>query len=146
VHLDGLKDEHDRSVSRKACSSGAVSAVRRAKSEGFRVSINASCSTASTPIRIASFPRFRESRARIDAITISPGYAYERAPDQKHFLSRQKTKQAFREVFKRGKGRKWKLSNPRSSSISFRQPAYHCTPWGKPTRNVFGWQPPAISW
>jgi hopanoid biosynthesis associated radical SAM protein HpnH len=80
----------------------------------------------------------------LDGITVSPGYAYERAPDQQHFLNRTRTKELFRDILGRGNGgRKW----PFSQSMMFLNflagnEAYHCTPWGNPTRTVFGWQKP----
>ena len=75
---------------------------------------------------------------------MSPGYAYERAPDQEHFLNRTRTKQLFRDIFQRGRGtRNWSF-NQSSLFLDFLagNQEYHCTPWGNPTRNVFGWQRP----
>ena len=47
----------------------------------------------------------------VDGITISPGYAYERAPEQQHFLTRQATRQLFRDILARGDGgRRWAFS------------------------------------
>ena len=81
----------------------------------------------------------------VESITISPGYAYERAPDQEHFLSRQQTKNIFRDVFRMGrdKGRKWQF-NQSTLYLDFLagNQQYECTPWGNPTRNIFGWQKP----
>jgi len=80
----------------------------------------------------------------LDGITVSPGYAYERAPDQQHFLNREKTKNLFRGILSRGKGGKsWPFSQS-SMFLDFLagNQAYHCTPWGNPTRTVFGWQRP----
>ena len=80
----------------------------------------------------------------VDGITVSPGYAYERAPDQQHFLNRGKTKQLFRDIFKRGNGgKKWSFSQS-GMFLDFLagNQTYHCTPWGNPTRTVFGWQKP----
>ncbi len=80
----------------------------------------------------------------VDGITVSPGYAYERAPDQQHFLNRGKTKQLFRDVFKRGPNKtKWSFSQS-SLFLDFLagNQSYHCTPWGNPTRTIFGWQKP----
>jgi hypothetical protein len=79
----------------------------------------------------------------VDGIMTSPGYAYERAPDQAHFLSRQKTKQLFRDILKKGQGKGWKFTqSPLFMNFLAGNENYHCTPWGKPTRNVFGWQRP----
>ena len=76
-------------------------------------------------------------------VSISPGYAYERAPDQEHFLNRRKTKELFRKVFALGKGKNWKLMHS-GLFLDFLagNREYHCTPWGMPTRNIFGWQKP----
>jgi hopanoid biosynthesis associated radical SAM protein HpnH len=143
IHLDGLKEEHDHAVSQEGVFERAVSAIKAAKARGFRVNINTTLFDGLDPDRIAAFLDYASSELEIDGITISPGYAYERAPDQQHFLSRQKTKRLFREVFKRGKGKKWRFSQ---SSLFFDFLAgnqqYHCTPWGNPTRNIFGWQKP----
>ncbi|HEY6335025.1 MAG TPA: adenosyl-hopene transferase HpnH [Alphaproteobacteria bacterium] len=143
IHLDGLKEEHDHAVSQEGVFERAVSAIKAAKARGFRVNINTTLFDGLDPDRIAAFLDYASNELDIDGITISPGYAYERAPDQQHFLSRQKTKRLFREVFKRGKGKKWRFSQ---SSLFFDFLAgnqqYHCTPWGNPTRNVFGWQKP----
>ena len=80
----------------------------------------------------------------VDGITMSPGYAYERAPDQKHFLNRRATKELFRGVFRRGKGGKAWPINQSGLFLDFLagNQEYHCTPWGNPTRTVFGWQRP----
>ncbi len=81
--------------------------------------------------------------AGIDGITVSPGYAYERAPDQAHFLNRQRTKQLFRDIFKRGEGKKWQFSqSPLFLDFLAGNQTYQCSPWGNPTRNIFGWQRP----
>jgi hypothetical protein len=80
----------------------------------------------------------------VDGITVSPGYAYERAPDQQHFLNRGKTKQLFRDIFRRGNGGKnWSFSQS-GLFLDFLagNQTYRCTPWGNPTRTVFGWQKP----
>ena len=76
-------------------------------------------------------------------MSISPGYAYERAPDQEHFLNRRKTKELFRDIFARGKGKRWTFvhSGLFLDFLAGNQ-TYHCTPWGMPTRNIFGWQKP----
>jgi hypothetical protein len=79
----------------------------------------------------------------IDGIMTSPGYAYERAPDQAHFLNRQTTKNLFRDILRRGKGKKWNLGHsPLFMDFLAGNQTYACTPWGNPTRNYFGWQRP----
>ena len=142
IHLDGDRDMHDRAVSQDGTYDRAVAAIREAKRRGFRTSINCTLFDGADPERVAKF--FDDVMAMgIDGIMTSPGYAYERAPDQAHFLSRQKTKQLFRDILKRGQGRGWKFTqSPLFIDFLAGNQEYHCTPWGNPTRNVFGWQRP----
>jgi hopanoid biosynthesis associated radical SAM protein HpnH len=142
VHLDGDRELHDRSVSRAGVYDRAVAAIRRAKQRGFRVSINCTLFDGAEPERIARF--FDDVTAMgVDGIMTSPGYAYERAPDQEHFLSRRKTKLLFRDILARGKGKRWRFTqSPLFMDFLAGNQNYRCTPWGNPTRNVFGWQRP----
>jgi hopanoid biosynthesis associated radical SAM protein HpnH len=142
VHLDGDRDDHDRSVCQSGVYDRAVAAIKLAKRLGFRVNINATLFDTADPERIARF--FDEvMEIGIDGITVSPGYAYERAPDQEHFLNRRRTKELFREIFRRDPRRRWSF-NQSSLFLDFLagNQSYHCTPWGNPTRNYFGWQRP----
>ena len=143
VHLDGNRQMHDKSVCESGVYDRAVAAIRKAKARGFRVSINCTLFDNAEPEAVANF--FDDITAvGIDGITVSPGYAYERAPDQEHFLNRKRTKELFRGIFRRGKGgRKWPIGQS-SLYMDFLagNQQYHCTPWGNPTRNIFGWQRP----
>ena len=142
VHLDGDQAMHDASVCQDGVFDRAVAAIRKAKARGFRVSINCTVFDGARPERLAAF--FDEVMAMgVDGIMTAPGYAYERAPDQAHFLNRQKTKQLFRDVFRLGKGKGWKFTqSPLFLNFLAGNETYRCTPWGKPLRNVFGWQRP----
>ena len=143
VHLDGDKEMHDKSVCQEGVYDRAVKAIRAAKARGFRVNINCTLFNNADAAQTATF--FDTVKAMgVDGITVSPGYAYERAPDQQHFLNRTRTKQLFRDILKRGKGGKnWTFSQS-GLFLDFLagNQTYHCTPWGNPTRTVFGWQRP----
>jgi hopanoid biosynthesis associated radical SAM protein HpnH len=142
VHLDGDKAMHDKSVCRTGVYDKAVAALQAAKAKGFRVNINCTLFSDAEPDRVAKFfDRVMELGA--DGITVSPGYAYERAPDQQHFLNRTRTKQLFRDIFTARGMSKWSLfqSGLFLDFLAGNQ-TYHCTPWGNPTRTVFGWQRP----
>ena len=142
VHLDGDEEMHDRAVSQGGVFTRAVAAIRAAKARGFRVCINTTLFDGADPDRVAAFLD-SVNAIGIDGVMISPGYAYERAPDQAHFLNRRKSKELFRAIFRRGRGRGWKF-NQSALFLDFLagNQRYLCTPWGKPTRNVFGWQRP----
>jgi hopanoid biosynthesis associated radical SAM protein HpnH len=141
VHLDGLKDHHDRSVSQEGVFDRAVSAIKAAKARGFIVNVNATIFDGHSAEDVAAFLNFTETLGV--GVSMSPGYAYERAPDQEHFLSRRKTKELFRRIFALGRGKRWNLlhSGMYLDFLAGNQ-SYHCTPWGMPTRNIFGWQKP----
>jgi hopanoid biosynthesis associated radical SAM protein HpnH len=142
VHLDGDEEMHDRSVCKTGVYDRAVSAIEAAKAKGFRVNINCTLFSDADPERVA---RFFDTVVTlgVDGITVSPGYAYERAPDQQHFLNRTRTKQLFRGIFSRNGRQSWPLyqSGLFLDFLAGNQ-SYHCTPWGNPTRTVFGWQRP----
>lgn len=143
IHLDGDRETHDREVCQPGVYDRAVKAIQAAKARGFRVNINCTLFATAEPERVARF--FDDVKAiGVDGITVSPGYAYERAPDQTHFLARQHTKQLFRDIFKRGEnGKRWAFGQS-SLFLDFLagNQSYRCTPWGNPTRNYFGWQRP----
>jgi hopanoid biosynthesis associated radical SAM protein HpnH len=142
IHLDGDREDHDRTVCQSGVYDRAVAAIKMAKAKGFRVNINSTLFDTAEPERIASF--FDEViDMGVDGITVSPGYAYERAPDQEHFLNRRRTKELFREIFRHDSRRRWAF-NQSSLFLDFLagNQSYNCTPWGNPTRNYFGWQRP----
>src|ERR1043165_5807026 len=141
VHLDGLKEHHDKSVCMEGGFEKAVSAIKAAKAKGFAVNVNCTIFDGHPAEDIAAFLDLTEELGV--GVSISPGYAYERAPDQQHFLNRRKTKELFRKVFALGKGKKWKFMHS-ALFLDFLagNQEHHCTPWGMPTRNIFGWQKP----
>jgi hopanoid biosynthesis associated radical SAM protein HpnH len=146
VHLDGGRAEHDLSVCQPGVYDRAVAAIAESKRRGFRTIINATLFNNSEPEKVAAF--FDDVMAMgVDGISVSPGYAYERAPDQQHFLNRNKTRELFRGIFRNqrrdGSKRKWSF-NQSSMFLDFLagNQTFHCTPWGNPTRTYFGWQRP----
>ena len=109
---------------------------------GFRVNINCTLFDGADPERYAPF--FDDiMEMGVDGMTVSPGYAYERAPDQAAFPQPAQDQGAVPRIFRRGKGQKWSFSQS-SLFLDFLagNQKYHCTPWGNPTRNYFGWQRP----
>ncbi|WP_414475387.1 adenosyl-hopene transferase HpnH [Microvirga sp. M2] len=143
IHLDGDKDMHDKSVCQSGVYDRAIAAIKLARARGFRVTINCTLFKGADPERVA---RFFDTvmELGVNGITVSPGYAYERAPDQQHFLNRKATKELFRSIFRLDRGSKRWAFNQSALFLDFLagNQAYHCTPWGNPTRTIFGWQRP----
>jgi hopanoid biosynthesis associated radical SAM protein HpnH len=141
IHLDGLKKEHDFAVCRDGAFDTAISAIKTAVKQGFRVTTNTTLFEGIEPERVRLF--FDEMMTiGVEGMMVSPGYCYQKAPDQEHFLRRQKTTQLMRDVLGRRK-KHWKY-NQSPLFLEFLQGYldFDCTPWGTPTYNLFGWQRP----
>ena len=143
IHLDGDKDMHDKSVCLDGTYDKAIAAIKLCKARGFRTQINCTLFDGADAERTAKFFDLMMEMG-VDGITVSPGYAYERAPDQEHFLNRERTKKMFREILSRGNGGKaWEFTNsPLFMDFLAGNQTYECTPWSMPLRCVFGWQKP----
>ena len=142
IHLDGNRERHDASVCREGVFDKCVDVIRKAREKGFRVTINCTLFQGESADEVGEFMDMAMELG-VEGVTISPGYNYERAPRQDVFLKKQESKQLFRNIFKLGRGRGWRF-NQSSLYLDFLagNETYHCTPWGNPTRNVFGWQKP----
>jgi len=142
LHLDGHRERHDALAGRPGVFNLAVEALRSLCTKGFRFIINCTLYEGVTAKEIGEFFDFVLTLGA-EGITLSPGYSYADASPKELFLNRTHSKQLFREIFKLGKGRKWKFNQ----SILFLDflagnQTYQCTPWGNPTRNILGWQRP----
>ena len=143
VHLDGLETEHDASVCRDGTHAKAVSAIRAAVARGFRVTTNTTLFEGADPERTAAF--FDSCmELGVEGMMVSPGYSYDKAPDQGHFLARERTVQLFRRIFAAGRGGKqWRFNqSPLFLEFLTGERDYECTPWAMPAYSVFGWQKP----
>lgn len=141
VHLDGPKEVHDAAVCREGTFETALEGIQEAIKRGFRVTTN---STLFDGADVEKMHKFFDEMMDIgvESMMISPGYSYQKAPDQEHFLAREKTKQLFKNLLA-NRRKKWQF-NLSPNYLEFLQGnvEYECTPWGTPTYNVFGWQKP----
>jgi hopanoid biosynthesis associated radical SAM protein HpnH len=142
IHLDGDRERHDASVCRTGVYDKCIAVIKKALGRGFRVTVNCTLFQGETADEVGQFMD-NMMELGVEGVTISPGYSYERAPKQDVFLKKTGSKQLFRDIFKVGKGKKWRF-NQSTLYLDFLagNQTYHCTPWGNPTRNVFGWQKP----
>ncbi|MDQ2829625.1 MAG: adenosyl-hopene transferase HpnH [Chloroflexota bacterium] len=143
VHIDGLRERHDESVCREGVFDQAVAAVAEAKRRGFRVTTNTTFFTQDNAQSIRAVLDFLNDDLQVDAMQISPGYAYEKAPDQEHFLGVERTRETFREAFAGGKRKTWRLNHsPLFLDFLEGKVDFACTAWGIPSYSVLGWQRP----
>jgi hopanoid biosynthesis associated radical SAM protein HpnH len=142
VHIDGLRERHDTAVDREGVFDTAVEAIRLAKSKGFRVTTNSTFFNTDSPKTVRDVLDFLNDDLKVDAMMISPAYAYEKAPDQQHFLGVEQTRKLFREAFE-GRRKKWRLNHsPLFLDFLEGKQEFVCTAWGVPSYSVLGWQRP----
>ncbi len=141
VHMDGLKEEHDWAVCRDGVYEAAVKAIKAALNRGFRVTTNTTLFDDANPERVRAF--FDEMmKLGVEGLMISPGYSYQKAPDQQHFLKRHRTRELFSKILSNRKPG-WRFNqSPLFLEFLMGKREYQCTPWGNPTYNIFGWQRP----
>ena len=143
VHIDGLRERHDASVCRDGVFDKAVAAVHEAKRRGFRVTTNTTFFTHDSPDTVRRVLDFLNDELEVDAMMISPAYAYEKAPDQDHFLGVEQTRTLFREAFADGRRRRWRLNHsPLFLDFLEGKADFDCTAWAIPSYSLLGWQRP----
>lgn len=143
IHMDGLRERHDQSVCRDGVFDRAIEAIKEAKAQGFRVFTNTTFFTQDDAASIRAVLDYLNDDLKVDMMQISPAYAYEKAPDQEHFLGVKRTREIFRQAFGDGKRAKWRLNHsPLYLDFLEGKVDFECTPWGIPCYTVFGWQRP----
>ncbi|HVY70455.1 MAG TPA: adenosyl-hopene transferase HpnH [Verrucomicrobiae bacterium] len=141
VHLDGLREHHDAAVCRQGTFDIAVEAIKEAIQRGFRVTTNSTIFEGANPAEVRQFFDLVMGLG-VEGMMISPGYRYEKAPDQEHFLHKQRSRELFKQILGNPK-RSWKFNlSPLFLQYLQGKIDYDCTPWGMPTYNIFGWQKP----
>ncbi len=141
VHVDGQREHHDFSVCREGGFDEAIEGVKEALQRGFRVTTNTTLFDGADPGSVRAF--FDEMMdLGVEGMMLSPGYSYDKAPDQQHFLGRARTRRLFRAILSNRKA-SWRFNqSPLFLEFLMGKRNYACTPWGMPTYNVFGWQKP----
>jgi len=143
VHIDGLRERHDASVAREGVFDKAVEAIRFLKEQGFRVTTNSTFFTTDTPQTVIDVLNFLNDEVQVDEMMISPAYAYEKAPDQDHFLGVTQTRALFSEAFANGNRQRWRLNHsPLFLDFLEGKADFGCTAWGIPSYSLLGWQRP----
>ncbi len=141
VHVDGQKEHHDFSVCREGGYELALDGIRAAVAAGFRVTTNTTLFDGADPNSVRNF--FDEMMdVGVESMMVSPGYSYDKAPDQKHFMGRARIRRMFRAMLSNRK-KTWRFNqSPLFLEYLMGKRNYKCTPWGMPTYNIFGWQKP----
>ncbi|WP_199432326.1 adenosyl-hopene transferase HpnH [Qaidamihabitans albus] len=143
IHLDGLRERHDASVEKEGVFDEVVEAVRELKARGYRVTTNTTVFSTDTPQSVIDVLDYLNDDLKVDEMMISPAYAYEKAPDQEHFLGVEETRELFRKAFAGGNRKRWRLNHsPLFLDFLEGKADFGCTAWGVPSYSLFGWQKP----
>jgi hopanoid biosynthesis associated radical SAM protein HpnH len=143
MHIDGLRERHDRAVAKQGVFDQAVAATRDLQRRGFKVATNSTFFNTDTPQTIIDVLDYLNDELGVDRLMISPAYAYEKAPDQEHFLAVQETRELFAKAFAGGRRRRWRLNHsPLFLDFLEGKADFQCTAWGIPSYSLFGWQRP----
>jgi len=143
VHIDGLRERHDASVCKDGVFDQAVEAIRMAQDAGFRVMTNTTFFDTDTPQDVIDVLDYLNDELKIDLMQISPGFAYEKAPDQEHWLGPEETRELFRKAFADGRRKRWRLNHsPLYLDFLEGKIDFACTAWAIPLYSLKGWQRP----
>ncbi|HVV13364.1 adenosyl-hopene transferase HpnH [Amycolatopsis sp.] len=143
VHIDGLEEKHDASVRKEGGFQAAVDAIRLAQSKGFKVMTNTTFFNTDSPQDVIDVLDYLNDEVGVDNMQLSPGYAYEKAPDQENFLGVQQSRELFSKAFADGRRKKWRLNHsPVFLDFIEGKRDLECTPWGIPSYSLLGWQRP----
>jgi hopanoid biosynthesis associated radical SAM protein HpnH len=143
VHIDGLRERHDASVRKVGGFDAAVDAIKTAKAAGFRVMTNTTFFNTDTPQDVIDVLDYLNDELGVDNMQISPAYAYEKAPDQEHWLGVQQTRELFAKAFGDGRRKRWRLNHsPIFLDFLEGKRDLACTAWGIPSYSLLGWQRP----
>jgi hopanoid biosynthesis associated radical SAM protein HpnH len=143
VHIDGLRERHDESVCKDGVFDQAVAAVKQAQAAGFRVMTNTTFFDLDSPQDVIDVLDYLNDDLGVDNMQISPGYAYEKAPDQEHWLRVEQTRALFSKAFADGRRKRWRLNHsPLFLDFLEGKIDFACTAWGIPSYSLLGWQRP----
>ncbi|MEU6129856.1 adenosyl-hopene transferase HpnH [Saccharopolyspora sp. NPDC047091] len=143
VHIDGLQERHDASVCKQGVFDQAVANVRDAQRRGFRVTTNSTFFSTDTPASVIEVLDYLNDELEVDQMMLSPAYAYDKAPDQEHFLGVTETRELFAKVFADGRRKKWRFNHsPRFLDFLEGKVDFGCTAWAIPSYSLHGWQRP----
>lgn len=143
VHIDGLEERHDASVCKEGVFAQAVDNIKDAQRRGFRVTTNSTFFSTDTPTSVIDVLDYLNNELNVDQMMLSPAYAYDKAPDQDHFLGVTETQELFRKVFEQGRRKKWRFNHsPLFLDFLEGKVDYPCTAWAIPSYSLYGWQRP----
>ncbi|HKQ61429.1 MAG TPA: adenosyl-hopene transferase HpnH [Candidatus Polarisedimenticolaceae bacterium] len=139
VHLDGLRETHDRVCARAGVFDRAVEMIREGKRRGYHVMTN---TTVFKETDVEEVRQLCELTAGlgVDGMLISPGYHYE-SVQRDIFLTRDDIHQKFEQIL--GFSSHYRItSTPMFLEFAAGRRDYPCSPWSTVTFTPRGWKGP----
>jgi hopanoid biosynthesis associated radical SAM protein HpnH len=146
IHLDGLRETHDKAVEREGVFDAAIEGINVAKKAGFLVCTNTTVYKETDINEIDALYTYL-TKLGVDGFLLSPAYGYSAVQKTNPkgaaeiFLTRDDIREKFKEAKRLFK--KHKMNNsPIYLEFLSGERELSCTAWGNPTRNVKGWKGP----
>jgi hopanoid biosynthesis associated radical SAM protein HpnH len=139
VHIDGMRDTHDRVVDRKGVFDTCVRMIKLLKSKGYRVQTNSTVFRETSAEEIEELVKFLAS-LDVDGMLLTPGYHYQVLGND-IYLKNEEMPFKFRRV--RDLAHDYKIINtPIYLDYLVGERDLLCSPWTTVTRNPQGWKGP----
>jgi hopanoid biosynthesis associated radical SAM protein HpnH len=139
VHLDGMRETHDRVCNRPGVFDHAVEMIREGKRLGYHVMTNTTVFKETDVAEVKQLCDLTKSLG-VDGMLISPGYEYE-SVEREIFLTRREIHRKFKEIL--GFSKEYRLSStPMFLEFAAGMREYSCSPWSTVTFTPHGWKGP----
>lgn len=139
IHLDGLRETHDKVCQRTGVFDTAIAGIREAKRRGYVVMINTTVYKETSVDEVEGLCRLAHE-LRCDGILLSPGYEYADVPSEV-FLTTQEMNHKFRQIL--AFAAKYKINmTPTFLAFAAGLLDLPCSPWSTVNYTPRGWRAP----
>ena len=139
VHLDGMRETHDRVCAKEGVFDRAIEMIRQGKRLGHHIMANMTIFKETDVAEVEELCQLLTSLG-VEGMLVSPGYHYESVV-RDIFLTRGEIQKKFRRVLEISK--KYKLtSTPMFLEFAAGLREYKCSPWSTVTYTPRGWKGP----
>lgn len=139
VHLDGLRETHDRVCAREGVFDKAIAMIEEGVRRGHHMMANTTIFKETDVDEVEALCRMLTDMG-VEGMLVSPGYQYE-SVSRDIFLTRSEIQKKFKKVLEISK--KFRLtSTPMFLEFAAGMREYRCSPWSTVTFTPRGWKGP----
>jgi hopanoid biosynthesis associated radical SAM protein HpnH len=139
IHLDGMRETHDRVCAKEGVFDKAIEMLREAKRRGYHVVTNTTVFKETNVDEVEELCHFLTALG-VNGMLISPGYHYESVP-RDIFLTRAEIHAKFTRVLALSRRFRFQ-STPMFLEFAAGKRDYPCSPWSTVTFTPRGWKGP----